>query len=109
MIEVVLSKNGCPHCAAQRAVMSKSFFDNEYRIIEAGSPEFDALDVRESIDGVPFVIVRDDETSKVKYAKKGLVEGTLLRQIERLGAPAETVFNLREARQKPLAVAAWTE
>jgi len=101
MIEIVLANSECPHCAQQRTVMTKSFFENEYRIIEVGTPDFDALDVRDQIDGVPFVIVRED--NDVKYAKKGLVDGTTLRQIERLGAPAETVFNLKEARQAVVA------
>jgi len=107
MIDVIVSPNGCPHCAEQRAVMVKSFFNDEYNIIAVGSAEFEALsdEVKDQVDGVPFVIVK--EGNEVKYARKGLVDGTTLRQIERLGAPAETVFNLKESRRE-LAVA-WAD
>jgi glutaredoxin len=82
MIEIVVAKKGCPHCATQRAIMSKSFFGNEYRIIEAGTPDFDAFDMKDKVQSVPFVVVRD-ETGTVRYAETGVVDGTTLRRLER--------------------------
>ena len=100
MIDVIVSNSSCPHCDAQRVIMQKSFFPDEYRIITTGTAEFDGLDLKDKVDAVPFIVVRDTEDGSVKYAQKGKLDGTSLRQIERLGelATEEKVFNLREVR-----------
>lgn len=98
MIEIIVSSSMCPHCEMQKTVMKRSFFENEYRIIEVGTPEFAAYDLKEKVDAVPFIVVRD-ENGMIQHAAKGALDGTTLRQIERVGAPVvEQVFNLREAR-----------
>lgn len=94
MIDILVS-NSCKHCVTQLDNMKKSFFDNEYRIINVGSKEFDSYDLRGDVDGVPFVVVRD-EAGKIKYARGGVHDGTELRKIERR-QPAEP-FNLRLAK-----------
>jgi glutaredoxin len=101
MIDVIISDTSCPHCDIQRATMNKSFFSNEYRIISLGSADFESYDLKEQVDAVPYVVVRDDETGEVKYAKKGTVDGTSLRQIERVGSAVreQPVYNLRAIRQ----------
>jgi hypothetical protein len=79
--------------------MQKSFFPNEYRIIEIGTNQFESYDLKSKVDAVPFIVVRDDDSGEVKYADKGAIDGTTLRQIERRGlAAVEKVFNLKEAR-----------
>jgi len=107
MIDVIISSSKCPHCDQQKAIMQKSFFQDEYRFIEIGSKEFETLDVKEKVDAVPFIIVRNDDGS-IKYAAKGALDGTSLHQIERLGAvvnePVNVVlaaasFNLSRTRQ----------
>lgn len=94
MVEVIVSDN-CPHCEAQLDVMQKSFFADEYRIIKVGSVEFDILPEKDEVDAVPFVLVRDDGGS-VRYARKGVHDGTALRKIYR-GHTTEP-FNLRRVR-----------
>lgn len=95
MIDVVISGD-CKHCHEQLEVMKKSFFEDEYRIVGVGSPEFECLDCKEAVDGVPFIIVRGQD-GRAKYAKVGLHDGTELRKIERrIPEP----FNL--SRQKAL-------
>ena len=104
MIDVIVSKEFCPHCNSQVKTMQKSFFVNEYRIIEAGTSEFETLDIKEKIDAVPFIVVRDDETGEIKYADKGERNGTQLRQIERVGTfESAKTFNLREIRMAQVA------
>jgi hypothetical protein len=101
MIDVVVSYSMCPHCEIQRTIMEKSFFPNEYRIIEFGSKEFESFDLKANVDAVPFVVVRDDDNGAVKFARKGIMDGTSLRKIERTGTLNQDegkVFNLREAR-----------
>jgi len=108
MIEIVVAKNGCPHCATQKAIMSKSFFGNEYKVIEAGTPEFDAFDMKDKVQAVPFVVVRDDE-GKVRYAETGVVDGITLRRLERGysgSRPPATpkVFNLKAFKEHQMAM-----
>lgn len=105
MIDIIVSTSLCPHCDAQKSVMQKSFFPNEYRVIALGSAEFEAYDLKEQVDAVPFIVVRDDENGQVKYANKGKLDGTSLRQIERVGSAGrvgalipEKTFNLKENR-----------
>jgi len=106
MIEVIVSNTLCPHCDTQKSVMQKSFFKEEYRIIEVGSEDFKSYDLKERVDAVPYIVVRDDDGS-VKYAGKGALDGTSLRQIERIGtvvSPEEIVkeksYNLKEVRAR---------
>lgn len=106
MIDIIVSASSCPHCDAQKRVMEKSFFKDEYRIIEVGSKEFDQLDVKEKVEAVPFIVVRNEDGS-VRYADKGKLDGQSLHQIERVGAvikeqevvQEKTTFNLRQSRQ----------
>lgn len=107
MIEVIVSNTLCPHCDAQKSIMQKSFFKDDYRIIEVGSKEFDSYDLKDRVDAVPFIVIRD-EAGSVKYASKGKLDGTSLHQIERVGTvvtPHEEVvkeksFNLKEVRAR---------
>jgi len=85
MIDIIVSNNLCPACDAQKAIMQKSFFKEEYSIIEVGSEDFEKYDLKERIEAVPFIVVRDED-GKVKYAGKGKLDGTSLHQIERVGA-----------------------
>jgi hypothetical protein len=101
MIDVVVSCSMCPHCEIQRTIMEKSFFPDEYRIIEFGSKTFESFDLKDKVDAVPFVVVRNDD-GKVMFASKGTFDGTALRKLERTGSlnqeGDERVFNLRETR-----------
>jgi predicted thioredoxin/glutaredoxin len=81
MIDVVISEN-CKHCNEQLEVMRKSFFDDEYRIVGIASPEFESLDCKDAVVGVPFIIVRGQD-GRAKYKEVGLHDGTELRKIER--------------------------
>jgi hypothetical protein len=94
MIEIIISDD-CPHCEQQLDVMQKSFFADEYRIIRVGSDEFDRLPDRVAVNAVPFVLVRDDDGA-VKYAGKGVHDGTELRKIDR--RTSSEPFNLRRVR-----------
>jgi len=105
MIEIVVSKNGCPHCATQKAIMNKSFFTNEYKLIEVGSTDFESFDLKDRIEAVPFVVVREDD-GKVRYAKTGVVDGITLRKLERgyeKDQPSK-IFNLKSFREQQLSV-----
>ena len=104
MIDVIVS-DMCPHCELQRIIMEKSFFSDEFRIINASSKEFNLYDLKDKVDATPFIVVRG-ENGEIKYAKKGTVDGTGLRQIERLGKVVEEKsFNLHDARMSRAAVA----
>lgn len=94
MVDLIIASD-CPHCDQQKDVMRKSFFPDEYRTIQVGSDEFEALDCKEDVDAVPFVVVRD-ESGRVKYAKAGVVDGTTLRKLERA---APFVFNLEKSKR----------
>jgi hypothetical protein len=96
MLDIVVSDN-CPHCEAQLEAVDKSFFHDEYRVIRVGSPEFETYPEKSRVNAVPFVIVRDGITGAVKYAAKGVHDGTALRQIERR-QPGQA-FNLKSARE----------
>ena len=97
MIDVIVS-DLCPHCQIQLGIMEKSFFPDEFKVIHSGSKEFEAYDLKDKVDATPFIIVRG-ENGEIKYADKGTVDGTALRQIERIGKVAkEKTFNLYEAR-----------
>ena len=97
MIEVIVSNSNCPHCETQKTIMKDSFYSDEYKLIQIGSQEFEALeqDVKEQIDAVPFILVRDED-GDLRYADKGNVEAIKLRRI--LNAE-KRVFNYRTARQ----------
>ena len=69
MIDIVVS-DGCPFCPKQLEVMRKSFREGDYHVIRTGTKEFDEYDLNESIDGFPFVVIRDKE-GRVRYAAKG--------------------------------------
>ena len=90
MIDVVIS-NSCQHCKTQLDVMRKSFFEDEYRIINADSDEFEKYDEKGSVVGFPFVVVRNED-GKVMYSKAGVHDGTELHKIER--QKPVTPFNL---------------
>lgn len=95
MIDIIVS-NECEHCGKQIEKVSKSFSEHEYRIIQFGSPEFQSLTEKEIVDGVPFVIVRD-QSGTAKYAALGLHEDTELREIDR--RESIVPFNLRRQRK----------
>lgn len=95
MIDVIVSSN-CPHCVTQVEAMEKSFFTDEYRIINVDSTEFASYSSKEIVDAVPFVVVKKDDGS-IRYAAKGVHDGTELRKIER-GSGVSASFNLRKAR-----------
>lgn len=99
MIDVIVSDN-CPHCDKQIENINKSFFSDEFRVVKLGSTEFERLEEKEIVDGVPFVVVRD-MLGAVKYAAKGVHEGTELRKIDRSEPVAP--FNLRRQRELKLA------
>ena len=94
MIDVIVSED-CPHCEDQIDAMSRSFFAGQYRIIRVGSPEFDAYPDKDIVDAVPFVVIREDEGA-IKYASRGVHDGTQLWKIVRQ-EPTEP-FNLRRRR-----------
>lgn len=94
MIDVIVSDK-CPYCEDQLDVMKKSFFEEEYRIINCTSDEFEKYDQRQNVIGVPFVVVRDDD-GEVTYSSVGIHDGTMLRKIQRRG-PVKT-FNMSVAR-----------
>lgn len=98
MIDVIVSDN-CPHCEDQVSVMEKSFFKEDYRIIRLNSAAFAEYDNKELIDAVPFVVVRETDGA-VKYAAKGVHDGTRLWKIIRSEPEA---FNLRRLRSAFLA------
>lgn len=93
MIDVVISDN-CEHCHQQLYIMERSFFRDEYRIINASSADFANFDAREKVTGVPFIVVRE-ENGDVKYSDVGIHDGTTLRKIERR---TPEPFNLRQAK-----------
>lgn len=95
MIDVVIS-NSCKHCHTQLEVMQKSFFEDEYRIINADSSDFEGYKHRDKVVGFPFIVVRDDN-GKVKYADVGVHDGTELHKIERR-QPVKP-FNLSQVAQ----------
>jgi hypothetical protein len=94
MIDVIVS-NDCPHCHTQVEAMQKSFFTDEYRIINIDSTEFNGYSAKNLIEAVPFVVVSGQDGT-VKYAAAGVHDGTELRKIERAETPSP--FNLRKAR-----------
>lgn len=94
MIDVIVSDN-CPHCDQQKVIMRDAFDREEYRLIQVGSFEFDALDVKELIDVVPFILVRD-EGGEIKYANKGNLEAIKIRRIMNSD---QNTFNLRNHRR----------
>lgn len=89
MIEVIISSTFCANCERQQAIMQNSFFNNEYRIIRQGSPAFESLDLKDQIDELPCVIVRDD--AGIRLMAKGVMDGTSLRQAQK-SAPKPTSF-----------------
>jgi len=93
MIDIVISDK-CEHCHKQLDIMQKSFFKDEFRIINAASPEFQNFDQRDSVQGFPFVVVRGP-MGGVKYSGLGVHDGTQLRKIERRTTEP---FNLRKDR-----------
>jgi glutaredoxin len=95
VIDVIVSDD-CPYCEEQLEVMQKSFFNDEYRVIKSGTEEFNEYEGKGSVDAVPFVVVRNDDGS-VKYASKGVHDGTRLRKIERQ-EPGEP-FNWKRHRE----------
>jgi glutaredoxin len=95
VIDVIVSDD-CPHCEEQLDVMQKSFFVGEYRVIKAGTKEFEEYENKSSIDAVPFIVIRGDDGS-VKYAAKGIHDGTKLHKIERQGTSEP--FNLKRHRE----------
>ena len=97
MIDIIVSKV-CPQCDAQRTIMQKSFFADEYRIIEVGTSEFENYDLREKIDAVPFIVIRDDNGS-VKYADKGKRDGNELHMILRVGKVIESSTDFQFTEQ----------
>ena len=102
MIDIIVSKV-CPQCDAQRTIMQKSFFSDEYRVIELGSPEFEKYDLKDKIDAVPFIVIKDDDGSVI-YADKGKRDGTQLHQLIRTGEISDNAdcmshaFNLKNVR-----------
>jgi len=93
MIDIVVSDK-CEHCHQQLDIMEKSFFQDEFRVINVSSPEFKTFDQRENVVGVPFVVVRGP-SGGVKYSGPGVHDGTQLRKIER---KTTEPFNLRKDR-----------
>ena len=85
MIYVIVSES-CPACIKQKTAMTDSFFEDEYKVIFAGSEEF--KEYENIVDAVPFLIIKDDQ-GNVKYKSLGFHDGQQLRQIEagiRLGS-----------------------
>lgn len=103
MIDVIVSNSNCPHCDTQKKIMTKSFFIDEYNIIVMGSEKFQSYDLKDKVDAVPFIIVRD-EIGAIKYAEKGIMDGTSLRKIERVGTTIEVEknYNRHEMRSAHL-------
>lgn len=96
MIEIIVS-DSCVHCDEQVDVMKRAFFADEYCIIKVDSSEFSTFDMKDSIDAVPFVVVRDG--MDVRYARPGVIDGTSLRKLSR-GKDSSAPFNLRRSRLK---------
>lgn len=104
MIDLIISDGMCPHCLVQEKIMKDKFSLDEYRIITAGTEEFENYDMKDQIDAVPFIVVRDS-AGHVKYADKGIRDEKFLRNIENEGkGKLEKVFNLREARTREQAM-----
>jgi len=98
MIDIVVS-DGCPFCPKQLEVMQKSFREGDYHVIRTGTKEFDEYELNESIDGFPFVVIRDKE-GRVRYAAKGYMDARQLdARIARYSGPNRG-FNLRKARSE---------
>lgn len=101
MIDVVVSNGCCPHCLVQEGIMKRAFGPGEYRIIEVGSADFEHFDLKDKIDAVPFIVVRNGE-GNILYASKGVVADSDLKNIVKAGDVSKEktvkVFNLREAR-----------
>ena len=97
MIEVIVSGSAqaCPHCESQIKNVRSAFSEQKYRIIELGTEEFNQYDLRERVDAVPFVVIRDD-SGKIKYAQKGRLEEGTIRRIQK--SNLYKTFNLRETR-----------
>ncbi len=90
MIDIIVSDN-CPHCDQQKSIMRDSFDKEEYRFINVGSHDYENLDIKEVVDVVPFIIVRD-EVGAVKYANRGNMEAIKIRRVMH---SEHAVFNLR--------------
>jgi glutaredoxin len=81
MIEMITAAD-CPHCLEQLAALKSGFFEDEYKVIEAGTDEFEKYPEKDLVEGVPFIVVRGDD-GVVRYAKLGKMSGEELRDIER--------------------------
>jgi hypothetical protein len=79
MVEIIVSGD-CPHCETQAKIMRENFKDGEYRIIMDGSMEYEGFDLKEQVDGYPFVVVTSD--GKVRHAASGVVGARELRAME---------------------------
>lgn len=97
MIDIIVSE-ACPHCDTQKSIMKEAFYSDEYRIIHVGSSEFEKLevDLKESVDAVPYIVVRNED-GQIKHATKGNLEAIKLRRI--LNSEMST-FNLSAFRQQ---------
>jgi hypothetical protein len=94
VIDIIVSDD-CEHCEKQIENVTKTFSQNEFRIIKVGSVEFQDLAEKEIVDAVPFIIVRD-HLGNAKYAALGVHEGIELKEIrDKKSIP---VFNLRRHR-----------
>ena len=95
MIDIIVSKD-CLHCESQLDVMQKSFFEDEYRIINENSKEYSEYE--SEVTGFPFIIVKD-EKEKIMYSSVGVHSGTKLRKIQRQGTDSKGPFNLKLSRE----------
>jgi len=94
MIYVVVSED-CPFCEKQLDIMQRSFFEDEYKVVKAGSEEAKGLPSSPAISAVPFIVVADGIGGAI-YADAGVVDGTSLRKIDRRETGA---FNLKKVRE----------
>jgi len=82
MIEVICASD-CPFCIEQLEIMKGSFFEDEYRVFDAGHRKFASYPNPELADeGVPCVVIRGED-GVVRFAHNGVIDGDELREAER--------------------------
>lgn len=85
MIEVIVCDE-CPFCDEQVEIMKKAFFDDEWKIINSRSKEFENHDCRDRAEAFPCTVIR--EGGAVRHAAIGVVGGKELRRVERAAKQA---------------------
>jgi len=93
MLEIFVSDK-CPTCKEQLEILDSLHIS--YRIINAGSPEFNNHELKEYVHIVPFIAVREIE-GKLTYAKQGFHDEAQIKTALRSAIPP---FNLKKAKSE---------